>query len=60
MLLVDKSHVGPVRCSEQALGFEEERRCGGLKVRRVMIPNEDALHAHLNGGVEAGPGVGGS
>ena len=31
----------------------------GSKARRVLIPNEAALHAHLNGGVEAGPGVGG-
>jgi len=28
------------------------------KARRVLIPNEAALHAHLNGGVSAGPGVG--
>jgi S-DNA-T family DNA segregation ATPase FtsK/SpoIIIE len=34
-------------------GFE------GSKARRVMIPNEAALHAHLNSGVAAGPGVGG-
>lgn len=34
-------------------GFE------GSKARRVMIPNEAALHAHLNSGVPAGPGVGG-
>jgi len=34
-------------------GFE------GSKARRVMIPNEAALHAHLNNGVAAGPGVGG-
>ncbi len=31
----------------------------GSKARRVMIPNEAALHAHLNGGVQAGPGMGG-
>jgi S-DNA-T family DNA segregation ATPase FtsK/SpoIIIE len=31
----------------------------GSKARRVLIPNEAALHAHLNGGVETGPGVGG-
>jgi S-DNA-T family DNA segregation ATPase FtsK/SpoIIIE len=31
----------------------------GSKARRVMIPNEAALHAHLNGGVPVGPGVGG-
>ncbi len=31
----------------------------GSKARRVLIPNEAALHAHLNGGVEAGPGMGG-
>lgn len=31
----------------------------GSKARRVLIPNEAALHAHLNGGVPAGPGVGG-
>ena len=35
-------------------GFE------GSKARRVMIPNEAALHAHLNSGVPAsGPGMGG-
>ncbi|MBK8338565.1 MAG: DNA translocase FtsK 4TM domain-containing protein [Flavobacteriales bacterium] len=36
-------------------GFE------GSKARRVMIPNEQALHAHLNAGVTAGagPGMGG-
>ena len=34
-------------------GFE------GSKARRVLIPNEAALHAHLNGGVPAGPGMGG-
>ena len=28
----------------------------GSKARRVMIPNEAALEAHLNQGVEAGPG----
>lgn len=27
------------------------------KARRVMIPNEAALAAHLNQGVTAGPGV---
>jgi len=27
--------------------------------RPVMIPNETALSAHLNGGVPTGPGVGG-
>ena len=31
----------------------------GSKARRVLIPNEAALHAHLNGGVAAGPGVAG-
>jgi len=31
----------------------------GSKARRVLIPNESALQAHLNGGVAAGPGVGG-
>ena len=31
----------------------------GSKARRVMIPNEAALAAHLNQGVAAGPGVGG-
>jgi len=31
----------------------------GSKARRVMIPNAAALHAHLNSGVAAGPGVGG-
>ncbi|MBL8000808.1 MAG: DNA translocase FtsK 4TM domain-containing protein [Flavobacteriales bacterium] len=31
----------------------------GSKARRVMIPNEAALAAHLNTGVAAGPGVGG-
>jgi S-DNA-T family DNA segregation ATPase FtsK/SpoIIIE len=31
----------------------------GSKARRVMIPNEAALHAHLNSGVPAGPGMGG-
>ncbi|MBL7950938.1 MAG: DNA translocase FtsK 4TM domain-containing protein [Flavobacteriales bacterium] len=31
----------------------------GSKARRVLIPNEAALHAHLNGGVPAGPGMGG-
>jgi len=31
----------------------------GSKARRVMIPNEAALFAHLNSGVAAGPGVGG-
>ena len=31
----------------------------GSKARRVMIPNEAALEAHLNTGVAAGPGVGG-
>lgn len=34
-------------------GFE------GSKARRVLIPNEAALHAHLNAGVPAGPGMGG-
>jgi len=35
-------------------GFE------GSKARRVMVPNEAALHAHLNSGVPAsGPGMGG-
>jgi len=34
-------------------GFE------GSKARRVMIPNEAALHAHLRAGVAAGPGMGG-
>ncbi|MBL0127456.1 MAG: DNA translocase FtsK [Flavobacteriales bacterium] len=34
-------------------GFE------GSKARRVMIPNEAALAAHLNSTVDAGPGVGG-
>ena len=34
-------------------GFE------GSKARRVMVPNEAALAAHLNGGVETGPGMGG-
>lgn len=34
-------------------GFE------GSKARRVLIPNEAALAAHLNQGVAAGPGVGG-
>jgi DNA segregation ATPase FtsK/SpoIIIE, S-DNA-T family len=34
-------------------GFE------GSKARRVLINNEAALHAHLNNGVAAGPGVGG-
>ncbi len=32
----------------------------GSKARRVMVPNEAALMAHLNQGVEAGPGMGGS
>ncbi|MBL7937932.1 MAG: DNA translocase FtsK [Flavobacteriales bacterium] len=31
----------------------------GSKARRVLIPNEAALQAHLNAGVPAGPGVGG-
>jgi DNA segregation ATPase FtsK/SpoIIIE, S-DNA-T family len=31
----------------------------GSKARRVLIPNEAALHAHLNQGVPAGPGMGG-
>jgi S-DNA-T family DNA segregation ATPase FtsK/SpoIIIE len=31
----------------------------GSKARRVLIPNEAALAAHLNQGVAAGPGVGG-
>ena len=31
----------------------------GSKARRVLIPNEAALHAHLNGSMAAGPGVGG-
>jgi len=31
----------------------------GSKARRVMIPNEAALQAHLSGGVQAGPGLGG-
>ena len=31
----------------------------GSKARRVLIPNETALSAHLNGGVPTGPGVGG-
>ena len=31
----------------------------GSKARRVLIPNEAALHAHLNGGVPAGPGIAG-
>jgi DNA segregation ATPase FtsK/SpoIIIE, S-DNA-T family len=31
----------------------------GSKARRVMIPNEAALHAHLNNSVPAGPGMGG-
>ncbi|MBL7963484.1 MAG: DNA translocase FtsK 4TM domain-containing protein [Flavobacteriales bacterium] len=31
----------------------------GSKARRVMIANEAALHAHLNSGVPAGPGMGG-
>ncbi|MBS1582564.1 MAG: DNA translocase FtsK [Bacteroidetes bacterium] len=31
----------------------------GSKARRVLIPNEAALAAHLNGGVPAGPGMGG-
>ncbi|MFZ1685923.1 MAG: DNA translocase FtsK 4TM domain-containing protein [Flavobacteriales bacterium] len=33
----------------------------GSKARRVMIPNESALHAHLNAGMteSAGPGMGG-
>ncbi len=34
-------------------GFE------GSKARRVLIPNEAALHAHLNAGVPTGPGMGG-
>ncbi len=34
-------------------GFE------GSKARRVMIPNEAALNAHLHAGVAAGPGMGG-
>jgi len=34
-------------------GFE------GSKARRVMIPNEAALHTHLNSGVPTGPGMGG-
>ncbi len=34
-------------------GFE------GSKARRVLIPNEAALAAHLNQGVPAGPGMGG-
>ncbi|MBK7382478.1 MAG: DNA translocase FtsK 4TM domain-containing protein [Flavobacteriales bacterium] len=34
-------------------GFE------GSKARRVMIPNEAALAAHLNSTVDAGPGMGG-
>ncbi len=31
----------------------------GSKARRVLIPNEAALQAHLNGSVAAGPGVSG-
>ncbi|MCB9169047.1 MAG: DNA translocase FtsK 4TM domain-containing protein [Flavobacteriales bacterium] len=31
----------------------------GSKARRVMIPNEAALEAHLNADVSAGPGMGG-
>jgi len=31
----------------------------GSKARRVLIPNEAALHVHLNTGVAAGPGMGG-
>jgi S-DNA-T family DNA segregation ATPase FtsK/SpoIIIE len=31
----------------------------GSKARRVMIPNEAALQAHLSGGVQTGPGLGG-
>jgi DNA segregation ATPase FtsK/SpoIIIE, S-DNA-T family len=31
----------------------------GSKARRVLIPNEAALDAHLRQGVEAGPGMGG-
>ena len=33
----------------------------GSKARRVMLPNEAALHAHLNAGMteSAGPGMGG-
>lgn len=34
-------------------GFEDS------KARQMLIPNEAALHAHLNGGVPAGPGMGG-
>lgn len=31
----------------------------GSKARRGLVTNEAALHAHLNNGVPAGPGMGG-